>query len=74
MPYFSRITQEAQVVNLSNFMILTLRAIITSFSKLKCIGSCHEIISLIEHLPVMLNTFIQKLDIKAGGLTTPASW
>jgi len=63
----NRITPDAQVINLSNPMVRIMHAINTKFPKLKCTGICHEVVSLVEHLPIMLNTPIENLDLKAGG-------
>ena len=63
----SRIVPDAHVINLSNPMVRIMHAINTKFPKLKCTGICHEIVSLIEHLPIMLNTPLENLDLKGGG-------
>lgn len=65
-----RITQicpEAYVINLSNPMVRIMHAIHTKFPKLKTVGICHEVASLIEHLPPLLGTSLDNLSIKAGG-------
>jgi alpha-galactosidase len=63
----SQICPEALVFNLSNPMVRIMHAIHTKFPKLKCVGICHEVASLIEHLPPLLNTSVDNLDMKAGG-------
>jgi alpha-galactosidase len=63
----SEICPEAHVINLSNPMVRIMHAITTKYPKLKCTGICHEVVSLIEHLPIMLNTPIDNLELKAGG-------
>ncbi|RJE24627.1 hypothetical protein PHISCL_03051 [Aspergillus sclerotialis] len=62
-----RICPAAYVINLSNPMIRIMHAIYSRFPRLKCVGVCHEVVSLIEHLPPLLNTSIDNLEIKAGG-------
>lgn len=63
----SRLAPDAHVFNLSNPMIRIMHAIHTKFPNLKCTGICHEVVSLVEHLPVLLDTPLENLDIKAGG-------
>ncbi len=56
------------VINLSNPMTPICMAIKRKFPALKVIGLCHEISSLIEHLPKILGTPFENLQVKAGGL------
>jgi alpha-galactosidase len=63
----SAICPEAYVFNLSNPMVRISHAVHTKFPDLKYVGICHEVASLIEHLPLLLDTPIENLDIKAGG-------
>lgn len=64
----SKICPESFVINLSNPMTSISMAIEKKFPQLKLIGLCHEIASLIEHLPKILDIPFSNLDIKAGGL------
>lgn len=63
----NRICPDAFILNLSNPMVRITHAIHTKFPMLKCVGLCHEVASLVEHLPQLLNTPLENLDIKAGG-------
>jgi alpha-galactosidase len=63
----SDICPDAHVLNLSNPMVRISQAVHTKFPALKYVGICHEVASLIEHLPLMLNTPLENLEIKAGG-------
>ena len=56
------------VINLSNPMTPICMAIQKKFPNLKVIGLCHEISSLLEHLPKILGTPFENLQVKAGGL------
>ncbi len=56
------------VINLSNPMTPICMAIHRTFPELKSIGLCHEVASLNEHLPKMLDTPLENLEIVAGGL------
>jgi alpha-galactosidase len=58
---------EAYVMNLSNPMIRISHAVHTKYPDLKYIGLCHEVASLVEHLPILLETPFSNLAIKAGG-------
>ncbi len=64
----SRICPEAWVFNLSNPMTRITKAINTKYPELKAVGLCHEVVSLMEHLPKILGTPWDKLEVKAGGL------
>ena len=59
---------KALIINLSNPMSTITTTILKKFPDLKVVGLCHEIASLIEHLPKMLNKDFSDLSIKAGGL------
>ena len=61
------ICPDAYVFNLSNPMIRISHAVHTRFPDLRYVGVCHEVASLIEHLPIMLETPISNIAIKAGG-------
>lgn len=63
-----RICPEAYVFNLSNPMTRICQAIKKKYPALRTIGLCHEVVSLMEHLPKILNTPFSNLTIKAGGL------
>lgn len=63
-----QICPDALVINLSNPMSTISLAISKKFPGLKTVGLCHEISSLIKHLPKMLNLRFSDLSIKAGGL------
>jgi alpha-galactosidase len=59
---------EAWVFNLSNPMTRICLAIHRKYPAVRAVGFCHEIVSLIEHLPRILNTPFSNLKVKAGGL------
>jgi alpha-galactosidase len=59
---------EAYVFNLSNPMTRICLAIKRKYPHLKVIGLCHEVVSLMEHLPKILDTPFSNLSVKAGGL------
>ncbi len=61
------ICPDAYVINLSNPMIRITHAVHTKFPELKVLGLCHEVASLVEHLPRLLETPFSNLSIKAGG-------
>jgi alpha-galactosidase len=62
------ICPDAWVFNLSNPMTRICLAIHRKYPDLKTVGFCHEVVSLIEHLPKILDTPYSNLSIKAGGL------
>ena len=62
------ICPEAWVFNLSNPMTRITKAIHTKYPELKVFGLCHEVVSLMEHLPKILGTPWENLEVKAGGL------
>jgi len=61
------ICPEAYVINLSNPMIRISHAVHTKYPDLRYVGLCHEVASLVEHLPILLETPFSNLEIKAGG-------
>jgi alpha-galactosidase/6-phospho-beta-glucosidase family protein len=64
----ARICPNAWVFNLSNPMTRIVLAITRKFPQLKTIGLCHEVVSLMEHLPKILETPWSNLSVKAGGM------
>jgi alpha-galactosidase len=62
------ICPEAYMFNLSNPMTRICLAIKRKYPDLRVIGLCHEVVSLMEHLPKILNTPFSNLAVKAGGL------
>ncbi len=63
-----RIAPHAYVLNLSNPMTRICTAVHMELPDLKLAGLCHEVVSLREHLPPILGTSMDNLDIVAGGL------
>ena len=64
----SRICPDAWVFNYSNPMSRICTTVARAFPELKFVGLCHEIASLYQHLPVLLDTPISNLAFRAGGL------
>ncbi len=62
------ICPEAYVFNLSNPMSRICLAVKRKHPELRLIGLCHEIGSLEEHLPRILETPLSNLSFRAGGL------
>ena len=62
------ICPNAHVFNYSNPMSRICLAVQRKFPDLKFVGLCHEVFSLRRHLPLMLNTQLEDLHIRAGGL------
>ena len=62
------ICPQALVINLSNPMSVICLAISKKFPNLKLVGLCHEISSIIEHIPKLLKRSMDKLDLRVGGL------
>jgi alpha-galactosidase len=62
------ICPQAHVFNYSNPMSRVCLAVKRRFPELNLVGLCHEIFSLKRHLPLMLNTPLENLHIRAGGL------
>ncbi len=63
-----RICPDAWVFNLSNPMTRISLAISRKFPALKTVGLCHEVVSLMEHLPKILGVPWENLEVKAGGM------
>ncbi len=63
-----RICPNAFFINFSNPMARVCLAIKRSVSKLKFIGLCHQIGSMIRHLPILFNKSINELKMKVTGL------
>lgn len=63
-----RICPDALVFNLSNPMTKICTAIKRRHPHMKLVGICHEVASLPEHLPEILQVPLDELDFKAGGL------
>jgi len=59
---------EAHVFNFSNPMSRICLTVKRKFPAIRLTGLCHEIFSLSQHLPAMLNTDFSNLAVKAGGL------
>jgi alpha-galactosidase len=64
----AKICPDAYVFNLSNPMTRICLAITRRYPELKTIGLCHEVVSLMEHVPQILDTPLTNLAMKAGGL------
>ncbi len=62
------ICPEAWVLNFSNPMSRICTTVHRAYPDLKFIGLCHEIASLPEHLPRILETPLENLSFRAGGL------
>ncbi len=58
----------AQVFNYSNPMSRICTTVLKKYPGLKFTGLCHEVFSLKRHLPLMLETPLENLVIRAGGL------
>ena len=63
-----KICPEAWVFNYSNPMSRICTTVCRAFPQLKFVGLCHEIASLYQHLPAILDTPISNLEFRAGGL------
>ncbi|HIF93923.1 MAG: hypothetical protein ABGX04_16360 [Myxococcales bacterium] len=63
-----RICPEAWIFNYSNPMSRICTTVHRAFPDLKFVGLCHEIASLYEHLPAILDVPIRALSFRAGGL------
>jgi alpha-galactosidase len=63
-----RICPEAWVFNYSNPMSRICTTVHRAFPDLHFVGLCHEIASLYQHLPEILDTPIAGLEFRAGGL------
>jgi alpha-galactosidase len=62
------ICPEAYVFNYSNPMSRICTTVLKKFPDLNFVGLCHEVFSLKRHLPLMLETPLEDLHIRAGGL------
>ncbi len=63
-----KICPDAWVFNYSNPMSRICTTVHRAFPELKFVGLCHEIASLYQHLPLILDTPISNLEFRAGGL------
>ncbi len=63
-----RICPDAWVFNYSNPMSRICTTVHRALPQLKFVGLCHEIASLYQHLPLILDTPIANLEFRAGGL------
>ena len=63
-----RICPQAWVFNYSNPMSRICTTVHRAFPDLQFVGLCHEIASLYQHLPQILETPISNLSFRAGGL------
>ena len=63
-----KICPDAWVFNYSNPMSRICTTVHRAFPKLKFVGLCHEIASLYQHLPLILETPMSNLEFRAGGL------
>jgi alpha-galactosidase len=63
-----RLCPDSYIFNLSNPMTNIMTAITRKYPQLKIIGLCHEVSSLIIHLPKILQIPAEELEITAGGL------
>jgi alpha-galactosidase len=64
----SQLCPDSYVFNLSNPMTNIMTAITKKYPRLKVVGLCHEVSSLIIHLPKILGIPAEDLEITAGGL------
>ena len=62
------ICPQATVINFSNPMTKICTTVHRKFPDLKFVGLCHEIESLEQQLPLLLNTPYENLRLRAGGL------
>ncbi|MBL4680641.1 MAG: hypothetical protein JKY88_07960 [Pseudomonadales bacterium] len=62
------ICPNAWVFNYSNPMSRICTTLTRKFPELKIVGLCHEIASLYQHLPHILDTPLSNLNFRAGGL------
>ncbi len=62
------ICPEAHVFNYSNPMSRICTTVHRKYPELKFVGLCHEISSLQQHLPIILETPYEDLALRAGGL------
>ncbi len=62
------ICPDAYVFNFSNPMSRICTTVMRKFPALKLVGLCHEVASLPEHLPKILDTPLENISFHAGGL------
>ena len=62
------ICPQAVVINFSNPMTKICTTVHRKYPDLQFVGLCHEIESLEQHLPLILNTAYENLHLRAGGL------
>ncbi len=62
------ICPDAWVFNYSNPMSRICTTVHRAHPEVKFVGLCHEIASLYQHLPVLLDTPIDNIEFRAGGL------
>jgi alpha-galactosidase len=62
------ICPDAHVFNYSNPMSRICTTVLKKYPRLNFVGLCHEVFSLKRHLPLMLDTPLENLKIRAGGL------
>jgi len=62
------ICPDAWVFNFSNPMSRICTTVHRKFPDMNLVGLCHEVASLPEHLPRILNTPLENLSLQAGGL------
>ncbi len=63
-----RICPNAWVFNYSNPMSRICTTVHRRFPELRFVGVCHEIASLYQHLPLILDTPMSNIEFRAGGL------
>jgi len=63
-----RICPDAWVFNYSNPMSRICTTVQRVHPDLKFVGLCHEIASLYHHLPILMDTPIENIEFRAGGL------
>ena len=63
-----RICPQAFVFNFSNPMSRICTTVYRKFENIRFIGLCHEIASLSKHLPKLLDTPLENIHFRAGGL------
>ena len=63
-----KICPDAWVFNYSNPMSRICTTVHRAFPDLHFVGLCHEIASLYQHLPLILDTPIENISFRAGGL------
>ncbi|MCB0024748.1 MAG: alpha-glucosidase, partial [Caldilinea sp.] len=62
------ICPDAWVLNFSNPMSRICTTVMRKYPDLKLVGICHEVASLPQHLPHILETPLSNLSFQAGGL------